>query len=210
MKKSKKPFIIGLTGSIGMGKTTVAKMFKKFGIPVSNADVDVAKSMEAGGLCVSDVAKLVPSALRYDEAEEPYIDRTELGRVVFEGGITDISNNLDRLEKILHPIASSARNNFIQEMTKNGHAIIVCDIPLLFENQLAEQMDLTICVSAPQNIQKKRVLARGGMTEEKFNIFIRRQMPDSEKRRLADIVIDTSASLENTELAVKKVLDNIL
>ena len=206
-KKNNKIFKIGLTGSIGMGKTTVAQIFNDAGIPVSNADDDVANSMAVNGEAVKDISKIFPSTLKYDEKKHPYIDRQELAKLVF-ADINDLSK-LDKLEEILHPIAEKSRQKFTEEMITAGHDIILYDIPLLFENNIDKEVDLTICVSCPDDIQKKRVLARPNMTEEKLTAILQRQMPDSEKRTKADIVIDTSTSLADTKKQVLSVIKQI-
>jgi len=201
-------FVIGITGSIGMGKSTVAKMFEDRGIPVNNADGDVHKAMAAGGPAVEAVGKLVPAALAQDENGRDYIDRKILAAHVYAD--PDDPSMLNALEKILHPIVGQLREEFVAEKSAAGHKIIICDIPLLFENGLEKAMDLTLCVSAPVEVQKQRVLARPNMTEERLNSVLDRQMPDAEKREKADIVLDTSLPLEKTREQVQKLVQDIL
>ena len=183
---NKPPFVIGVTGSIGMGKTTVSDMFQDLGIPVNNADKDVHKSMGPNGAAVAAIAAFLPEALRHDEENNPYIDRATLSKHA-----ANDPSVFKKLEDILHPIVGQLRDDFIDDMTAAGHDIILCDIPLLFETNLDKDMDLTICVSAPEKVQKKRVLARPGMTEEKLEAFLKRQLPDKDKRQKSDKVLDT-------------------
>lgn len=201
-------FVIGITGSIGMGKSTVAKMFEDCGIPVNNADADVHKAMAAGGPAVTAVGKLVPAALAQDENGQDYIDRKILAAHVFADQ-EDLSM-LNALEKILHPIVGQLREEFVAEKSAAGYKIIICDIPLLFENGLEKDMDLTLCVSAPAAVQKQRVLARPNMTEERLDSVLDRQMPDVEKRKKADIVLDTSLPIEETRQQVQRLVQDIL
>jgi dephospho-CoA kinase len=201
-------FVIGITGSIGMGKSTVSKMFEHHDIPVNNADDDVHKAMGPGGPAVEAVGKLVPAALAKDEKGRDYIDRKILSAHVFAD--PDDLSMLNELEKILHPIVGKLREEFVAEQSAAGHKIVICDIPLLFENGLEKEMDLTLCVSAPADVQKQRVLARPNMTEDKLNSVLDRQMPDAEKRKKADIVLDTSLSLEKTREQVETLVQDIL
>lgn len=203
-KNKKRPFVIGVTGSIGMGKSTVSDMFAEHDIPVNNADKDVHKAMGPGGAAVDVLAEKLPDTLRTDEDGQSYIDRGALAAHVFK----DMSV-LDLLEETLHPIVGQIREDFVEDMANDGYEIILCDIPLLFENDLDKEMDLTICVSAPEDVQKQRVLARPGMTEEKLESFLKRQMTDKDKRARADIVLDTSVSLDETKEQVEKIIKEI-
>ncbi len=206
-KKSDKIFKIGLTGSIGMGKTTVANMFRDIGIPVSCADTDVASAVSVGGEAVEQIAKIFPKALKYNDKKQPYIDKSKLAKIIFSEDKN--LKKLKKLEEILHPIAKNKRFEFTQNIAKKGCDIILYDIPLLFENNIDKEVDLTICVSCPEDIQKKRVLARENMTEKKFNAIKTKQMPNSKKIQLADIVIDTSKSLTDTKKQVNKIVEQI-
>lgn len=201
-------FVIGITGSIGMGKSTVAKMFEDLGIPVNNADGDVHKALGPDGPAVEAVGKLFPAARAQDENGQDYIDRKILGAHVFAD--PDDPAPLNALEQILHPIVGQLREEFVAEKSAEGHKIILCDIPLLFENGLEKEMDLTICVSAPAEVQKQRVLARPNMTQERLDNVLERQMPDAEKRKKADIVLDTSLPIEKTRQQVRKLVQDIL
>lgn len=206
--ENKGSFVIGITGSIGMGKSTVSKMFEDLGIPVNNADADVHVAMGPNGPAVDAVGKLVPAALAQDENGQAYIDRKILAAHVFADP-HDLSM-LDKLEAILHPIVGQLREDFVAAKSKDGHKIVICDIPLLFENGLEKEMDLTLCVSAPAEVQKQRVLARPHMTQEKLDSVLSRQMSDAEKCKKADIVLDTSLSLEDTRKQVKTLVQDIL
>jgi len=201
-------FVIGITGSIGMGKSTVSKMFEDHGIPVSNADADVHKAMGPGGAAVAAVGKLAPAALAQDSEGRDYIDRKILSAYVFAN--PDDLSILTALEEILHPIVEQLRKDFVAEQSAAGHKIVICDIPLLFENGLDKGMDMTLCVSAPADVQKQRVLARPHMTEDKLESVLSRQMPDAEKRKKADIVLDTSLSMDKTREQVDKLVQDIL
>ncbi|TVQ83802.1 MAG: dephospho-CoA kinase [Micavibrio sp.] len=207
IRTDKKAFVIGITGSIGMGKTTVGKMFADLGIPVNNADHDVHEALAPGGAAVAEVGKLVPDALKQDENGQNYIDRTVLAAQVF-ADLDDLSL-LDSLEKILHPVVGKLREDFVAEQAAKGHNIIVCDIPLLFETGLEKDMDMTLCVSAPADVQRQRVLARPFMTEEKLETVLNRQIPDAEKRKKADRVLDTSETQEQTRKKVEKLVQDI-
>ncbi|TNE26714.1 MAG: dephospho-CoA kinase [Alphaproteobacteria bacterium] len=206
--ENKDSFVIGITGSIGMGKSTVSKMFEDLGIPVNNADGDVHKAMGPGGPAVEAVGKLLPAALAQDENGQDYIDRKVLAAHVF-ADLDDLTM-LNALEKILHPIVGQLREEFVAEKSAEGHKIVICDIPLLFENGLEKDMDLTLCVSAPADVQKQRVLARPHMTEDKLESVLSRQIPDAEKRKKADIVLDTSLPIDKTREQVQQLVQDIL
>ena len=194
----KRPFILGLTGSIGMGKSTVADMFEELGVPVFDADAAVHRLQGPDGA-------LLPAI----EAEFPAttgpggVDRQKLGAAVFGD-----PEALKRLEAIVHPAVGAIRAGFLEE-----HAavpIIVFDIPLLFEKGGRDQVDAVAVVSAPAEAQRARVLARPGMTEEKFEQILKLQVPDEEKRKKADFVIDTGMSLAETREAVRQVVDRLV
>ena len=185
-----RPFVLGLTGSIGMGKSTVAAMFERRGVPVFDADAEVRRMQGPGG-------ELLPAI----EAEFPGttgpegVDRAALGAQVFGNTAA-----LDRLEAIVHPAVRRLREAFLIE--HSGAPLVVFDIPLLFEKGGAEEVDAILVVSAPAAVQRERVLAREGMTPERFAEILALQMPDAEKRMRADHVIDTGCTLAETEAAV--------
>ena len=173
--------ILGLTGSIGMGKTTAANAFHRFGIPVFDADHEVHRLLAKGGAAVVEVEVEFSNAV-VDGA----MDRSMLGQRVF--GDADA---LKRLEAILHPKVRSSRARFLQSARARGESLVVLDIPLLFETGGEAQCDFICVVSAPTFVQANRVLGRPGMTAGKFAAVLARQMPDAEKRRRADFIIPT-------------------
>lgn len=189
--------VLGLTGSIGMGKSTVAAMFAEEGAPSFNSDEAVHTLYAPGGAAVAPVEAAFPGVTR-----EGGIDRTALSaRVV---GNPDA---IQKLEAIVHPLVGAAQAEFLQTNRDAGTKAVVLDIPLLFESGKADAFDAIVVVSAPADVQRARVLARPGMTEEKFDALLARQMPDAEKRARADFVIDTSASFDDTRTQVRAVLD---
>lgn len=185
---------LALTGSIGMGKSTVASMFERAGIPVFDADAVVRNLQGPGGALVAKIEKRFPGTTRNGA-----VDREALSeRVVAD------AKSLAALEAIVHPAVHHERTRFIVE--HGDCPALLFDIPLLFETGGAEAFDKVIVVSAPAEIQRRRVLSRPGMTEEKFDSLLARQMPDDEKRARADFVIDTSGDLSTTERQVLDIL----
>jgi dephospho-CoA kinase len=189
--------VVGLTGSIGMGKSTVANMFAEEGAPAFNSDDAVHALYAPGGAAVALVEEAFPGVTR-----DGAIDRGALSAAVVgnEGAIL-------RLEAIVHPLVRQAQANFLAEQRAAGTAVVVLDIPLLFESTGAQAVNKIVVVSAPPEVQRARVLARSGMTEEKFENLLARQTPDAEKRARADFVIDTSGSFDATRAQVRAVLD---
>ena len=185
---------LALTGSIGMGKSTVASMFERAGIPVFDADAVVRNLQGPGGALVAKIEERFPGTTRNGA-----VDREALSeRVVAD------AKSLAALEAIVHPAVHHERTRFIVE--HGDCPALLFDIPLLFETGGAEAFDKVIVVSAPAEIQRRRVLSRPGMTEEKFDSLLARQMPDDEKRARADFVIDTSGDLSTTERQVLDIL----
>lgn len=185
---------IALTGSIGMGKSTVAAMFERAGVPVFDADLVVRQLQGEGGALVEKIAEKFPGTVMGG-----VLDREKLAGFVLED-----PEQLQRLEAIVHPAVQEAREHFIA-----GHSrapALLFDIPLLFETKGEAQFDKVIVVSAPAHIQRSRVLARPGMTEDKLDAILGRQMPDDQKRARADFVIDTSGDLSTTEAQVRDIL----
>ncbi|MBT8389797.1 MAG: dephospho-CoA kinase [Altererythrobacter sp.] len=185
-----KPLIIGLTGSIGMGKSTVADMFERHGVPVFDADAEVRAMQGPDGELLEAIEAAFPGSTGSDG-----VKRDTLGQLVF--GDHDA---LSRLEAIVHPAVAAKRMEFMIE--HGGAPMVVFDIPLLFEKGGHESVDTIVVVSAPADIQRERVLAREGMTPEKFAHILSLQTPDVEKRERADHVIDTGVTLAETEAAV--------
>lgn len=173
--------ILGLTGSIGMGKTTAAKAFRQFGVAVHDADRAVHGLMQPGGAAVAAVLRAFPEAAR-----DGAIDRQVLGSLVFAD-----DDKLRRLEAILHPLVRRLERDFLGCSARRGERLVVLDIPLLLETGGGRRCDGVVVVSAPALVQRRRVLARPGMTEEKFQSILDKQMDDGEKRRRADFVVRT-------------------
>ncbi len=185
---------IALTGSIGMGKSTVAQMFERAGIPVFDADAAVRKLQGPGGALVERIEKRFPGTTRNGA-----VDRDMLAERVLTN-----PDELAALEGIVHPAVHHERTRFIVE--HGDAAALLFDIPLLFETGGDQAFDKVIVVSAPAEIQRERVLARPGMTLEKFEAILARQMPDAEKRASADFVVDTRGDLSTTEGQVGRIL----
>lgn len=196
--------VIGITGSIGMGKTTVANMLRDMEIPVHDSDASVHMLLGPNGGGVAAVGKVFPEAVQKDEKGNTYIDRKILGKTVFAN-----RKKKRALEDILHPMVRADSDKFKEEMRKRAHDIIALDIPLLFETDGAKRVDYTICVTASPETQKERVLARPGMTSEKFDRIVSGQLPDIEKRKKADFVLETDAGMDDTRRQLQKILDKI-
>jgi dephospho-CoA kinase len=194
---SKGPQIIGLTGSIGMGKSTVAGMFIKEGIAVFDADAEVHKLQGPGGALLDEIEAEFPGTTGPDG-----VDRQALGQIVL--GDCD---KLAVLESIIHPAVARSRIAFLEKHATDD--LLVFDIPLLFEKGGANMVGSIVVVSAPAEAQRERVLARPGMTEERFESILALQMPDAEKRKRADYVIDTGVSLTETAAQVKKLVKKL-
>ena len=188
--------VVGLTGSIGMGKSNAALALGRLGIPVHDADAAVHALLGPGGRAVAKVAEAFPRALAGNR-----IDRKILGDLVF--GDTPA---LRRLEGILHPLVRKSSRDFLAAAGRRGARIAVLDIPLLFESGGEKTVDAVIVVSAPRQIQRQRVLARRGMTEEKFRSILARQMPDIEKRRRATYVVSTGGHRGDTFRQLKRIV----
>jgi dephospho-CoA kinase len=185
---------LALTGSIGMGKSTVAEMFRRAGLPVFDADAVVRRLQASGGPLVKKIEDRFPGTTRDGE-----VDRDELSKRVVNN-----PDELAALEAIVHPAVHHERTRFIVE---NGDAeALLFEIPLLFETGGGEAFDKVIVVSAPAEVQRERVLSRPGMTVEKFEGLLGRQMPDEEKKRRADFVVDTGGDLSTTEAQVRDIL----
>lgn len=189
--------VIGLTGSIGMGKSTVAAMFAEEGAPSFDSDAAVHAFYAPGGAAVAPVEAAFAGVTR-----DGAIDRTALSaRVVGD------AEAIKQLEAIVHPLVRQAQADFLQSNRDAGTEVVVLDIPLLFESGKSDLFDKIVVVSAPPEVQRTRVLSRPGMTEEKFEALLARQTPDAEKRARADFVIDTSGSFDDTRAQVRAVLD---
>lgn len=189
-------YLIGLTGSIGMGKTQTAALFEEEGVPRYDADAAVHGLYEVGGAAVGPIGELFPEAVR-----DGAVDRAALGRIVLKDGA-----KLAALEKMVHPLAGATQVDFLNAQMAAGATHVLLDIPLLFETGGHEFVDCVVVVSAPPDIQRARVLERPGMTEEKFADILAKQMPDSDKRAAADFIVDSSVSVADAHRQVKEIL----
>ena len=190
---------VGLTGSIGMGKSTTAAMFAAEGVPVYDADAEVHALYSRGGAAVEPLEAAFPGVV-VDGA----VDRTKLSHYVV--GKPD---ELKRLEAIVHLLVGESRVGFFQDAVAKGADIVILDIPLLFETGGEKRMDAVVVVSAPADLQRQRVLARPGMDEAKLDAILARQMADAEKRARAHFVIDTSLGLDHARQQVRDVLKRL-
>lgn len=185
---------VALTGSIGMGKSTVAKMFERAGVPVFDADAVVHRLQAPGGGLVEKIGELFPGCVRCGT-----LDRECLAEIVLAD-----REKLAALERIVHPAVREARDEFIAQ--HKDAPVVVFEIPLLFETAGEKDFDKIVVVSAPADVQRSRVLERTGMSLAKLNAILSRQMPDAEKRRRADFVVDTGTDLSTTESQVREIL----
>lgn len=189
--------IIGLTGSIGMGKTTTANMFADEGIPVQDADKVVHDLYT--GKAVTIIEAAFPNTTKDNK-----VDRGALGKIVVGN-----SAAMKKLETLIHPLVKKERDIFLKNAKQNNNKMVVLDIPLLFETGMDKQCDAIIVVTTTPEDQKKRVLARQGMSEGKFEKILASQMPDVEKRKLADFIIDTSKGKKAAKSQVLKIIDTL-
>ena len=189
-------YLIGLTGSIGMGKTQTAALFEEEGVPRYDADAAVHGLYEVGGAAVGPIGELFPEAVR-----DGAVDRAALGRIVLKDGA-----KLAALEKMVHPLAGATQVDFLNAQMAAGATHVLLDVPLLFETGGHKFVDCVVVVSAPPDIQRARVLERPGMTEEKFADILAKQVPDSDKRAAADFIVDSSVSVADAHRQVKEIL----
>lgn len=190
-------FVLGLTGSIGMGKSTTAAIFRKLGIPVHDSDASVHALYQ--GKAVSLVEAAFPGV-----TVDGVIDRKKLGAQVLGN-----DEALKRLEAIVHPLVWEDEKAFLDQANRDNVPLVVIDAPLLLETGQHERCDAIVVVTAPADVQRERVLARPGMTEEQFERIHVKQMPDAEKRRRADFIVDTSYGLDEAEAQVRDILSSI-
>lgn len=191
-----RPYVIGLTGGIGMGKSETAKLFAAEGIPVHDADAAIARLYAKGGAAAPAIAKEFPEAVK-----DGAVDRALLSaRVVRDPAA------LARLERVVHPLVAKDRQDFLAHA---GAPIILFDIPLLFETGAEREMDAVVVVSSPEHVQRERVLARPGMTVEKFESLKARQLADAQKRQQAHYVVMTDKGLDHAREQVKMILADI-
>lgn len=196
--------VIGLTGSIGMGKTTAANMMAEMGIPVHDADATVHVLTGPGGKAVDSVGRLCPAAVKEDANGEKYIDRKVLGAEFYADPALK-----KQVEDILFPLVRQSADDFVEQKKKEGCKAVLLDIPLLFEVGRDKDMDVTIVVTAPKEVQRERVLARG-TSPERLEAVLKSQIPDAEKRKMADYVVETDKGFDDTRRQLKAVADKLL
>jgi dephospho-CoA kinase len=177
--------ILGLTGSIGMGKSTAAAVLRRLGVPLYDADAEIHKMLGPRGAATARVAAAFPGVCN----ESGAIDRARLGQRAFGK-----NEELRRLEKILHPMVRAVERRWVAQQRAKRAKLVVLDIPLLFETDRIDRVDGVIVVSAPARLQRERVMRRRGMTAERFAAILKMQLPDCEKRRRADFVVSTALS----------------
>jgi dephospho-CoA kinase len=188
--------LLGLTGSIGMGKSTTAAMFREAGVPVYDADAEVHASYAKGGACVEPVGAAFPGVVTDGAVDREALRQAVLGK----------PEALKRLNSVVHPIIGALRTRFFDDAEASGADLVVLDIPLLFEGGGERGMDAVAVVTAPAEMQRERVLERDGMTPERFEAILAQQTPDAEKRARADFVIDTSQGLEPVRRQVAEII----
>lgn len=193
--------IIGITGSIGMGKTTVSGMFAKMGCAVHNSDAVVRQALLPKGRAFEKVALMFPKSW---DKKTHMIKRDVLANIIFND-----AKAKKKLEDILHPIVQADQKKFIQAQKRLGKKTVVLDIPLLFETGAEARVDCTVVVSAPYAIQRRRVLSRAGMSAEKFKAIVNTQMSDDEKRKRADFIVQTGLGLAHAHRQVQNILSDI-
>ncbi len=189
--------VLGLTGSIGMGKSTTARMFSKAGVPVHDSDETVHRLY--AGKAASLIEREFPGTV-----VDGVVDRVKLAAAILGDAVA-----LKKVEAIVHPLVREDEKRFLAEQRKAGADLVVLDIPLLFEVKATDRVEKVVVVTAPPEVQRERVLARPGMSEEKFGALLAKQMPDEEKRRLAAYVIDTGAGMEAAEKAVRSIIADL-
>ncbi len=188
--------IIGLTGSIGMGKSATAKMFAEAGVPVYDADAAVHALYAPGGQAVDPIGEAFPGVIK-----DGGVDRTALGQAVL-----DNAEAMKRLEAIIHPLVGQVQIAWLQARAGDGAPMVVLDIPLLFETGGDARVDVVVVVSAPEDVQRTRVLERPGMTTEKLDAILAKQTPDPEKRARADFIVETDKGFDHARAQVASIL----
>jgi dephospho-CoA kinase len=190
-------FVLGLTGSLGMGKSTTARFFAEEGVPVHDADAVVHRLYD--GEAAAAIEAAFPGTTTAGK-----VDREKLATRVLGD-----SAALKRLEEIVHPLVQEAERRLLAEAEARGEKVVVLDIPLLFETGGEERVDAVVVVSAPADVQRSRALERPGMTVDKLDAILAKQMPDNEKRRRADFVVDTSRGFAAARAEVRAILDAV-
>jgi dephospho-CoA kinase len=197
LRRRERPFVLCLTGSVAMGKTTAARFFTEAGVPVHDSDAVVHALYE--GEAVSAIERAFPGS-----TADGKVDRGKLAAMVLNDRAA-----LDRLEAIVHPLVSASRDRFLVEQREGGVPVVLFDVPLLFETGLDRCCDAVVVVSATPELQRRRAFERPGMTDEKFAALVAKQMPDAEKRRRADFVVDSSGDFEQTRAQVRDILHRV-
>jgi dephospho-CoA kinase len=191
-----RPLLVGLTGSIGMGKTETARLFARLGIPVHDADAAVHRLYQAGGTAVQAIANAFPDCVIGGR-----VDRECLSARLREDRAA-----LPRLEAIVHPLVAADQREFVARAAASGAEIVVLDVPLLFETGSERDVDAVVVVSAPEDVQRARVLARPGMSAEALDHILVRQLPDVDKRARAHFVVETGKGLDHAFAQVKSIV----
>jgi len=194
---SARPFVVCLTGSLGMGKSRTAQFFAELGVPVHDSDAVVHALYESKAASAIELA--FPGA-----TADGKVDRAKLAKLVLGDDAA-----LPRLEAIVHPLVAAARDKFLADAETRGAPVVVLDIPLLFETAGQRGCDAVVVVSAPAEIPRQRAFERPGMTEEKFTALLAKQMPDAEKRRRADFIVDSSQSFDHARAQVRDILQAV-
>lgn len=194
--------ILGLTGSIGMGKSTAAKIFIDLGVPVHDADAAVHTLLGFNGEAVKPLLEIFPSAKLENEKGELAIDRKILGSLVFGNDA-----ELKKLEDVLHPMVRDETDAFLKEQFNKGANLVVLDIPLLYETKGEHRCDAVMVVTASKETQRKRVLAREGMTQERLDQVLAKQVPDAEKVKRADFVVRMEDGIDKAKEDIRDVLN---
>jgi dephospho-CoA kinase len=194
MSNDARPFVLCLTGSLGMGKTRTAQFFAEEGVAVYDADAVVHDLYE--GEAVPAIAQIFPGTVA-----EGKVDRAKLAALVLGDNAA-----LARLEAIVHPLVAARREKFLAEAQANKANVVLLDIPLLFETRGERLCDAVVVVSAPADVQRRRAFERPGMTEEKFAALLAKQLPDAEKRKRADFIVDSSQSFDHARAQVRDIL----
>ena len=187
--------ILGLTGSIGMGKSTTAKLFEEAGVPVYDADASVHRLYEG------EAAPAIEAAFPGTTVDGK-VDRNRLSAKVVHDPAA-----MKRLEQIVHPMLGASRQKFFDQAERSGVPVVVVDVPLLFETGGEKRVDAVVVVTTSPEVQRERILARVNMTNEKLNSILARQLPDAEKRKRADFVVDTSHGLDPVRLRIRDILE---
>ena len=191
--------LIGLTGSIGMGKSETAKMFAAEGVPVYDADAEVHKLYAPGGAAVAPLEEAFPGVVKDGAVDRTFLSKEVIGNL----------EALKKLESIVHPLVGQANRAFLENAAKDGAEMVLLDIPLLFETGGRERVDVIVVVSAPYELQRERVLARPDMTAEKFEEIFAKQVSDADKRAGADYIVESDKGLEHARAQVRDIIADL-